>query len=230
MQSYLYLSYCSLVDFSRRAASTSRKTDKTPTLLKTEDAPQDQLMSEVNRFARVNSMRAKMDLKFEDNSFAQFGSKEVYRAGRRRDRRSASGKYSAESSGSDHQIRRRPDDVGRREVSASRFCRTAAAGNIRNLLRARTTPIIQNCKRALNQRRTAMARSKSKTSTLLPIFARSILPMRCSFARPTTRMFIRKARSFRSKKIKPSLESRRCEGSDAGYYLLDEFARERAVS
>jgi hypothetical protein len=28
----------------------------------------------------VNSLRAKMDLKFEDNSFAQFGSKEVYRA------------------------------------------------------------------------------------------------------------------------------------------------------
>jgi hypothetical protein len=37
------------------------------------------LMNEVNRFARVNSMRAKMDLKFEDNSFAQFGSKEEYR-------------------------------------------------------------------------------------------------------------------------------------------------------
>ncbi|MBC7898652.1 MAG: hypothetical protein H7070_01245 [Saprospiraceae bacterium] len=53
---------------------------KTPTLLKTENAAQAQLMSEVNRFARVASMRAKMDLKFEDNSFAQFGSKEVYRS------------------------------------------------------------------------------------------------------------------------------------------------------
>src|SRR5436190_1898972 len=52
----------------------------TPTLLKTEDATQAELMNEVNRFARVNSMRAKMDLRFEDNSFAQFGSKEVYRA------------------------------------------------------------------------------------------------------------------------------------------------------
>lgn len=52
----------------------------TPTLLKNENATQAQLMNEVNRFARVNSMRAKMDLKFEDNSFAQFGSKEVYRA------------------------------------------------------------------------------------------------------------------------------------------------------
>ena len=58
-------------------ASTDRPT---PTLLATEDASQDQLISEVNRFARVGSMRAKMDLKFEDNSFAQFGSKEVYRS------------------------------------------------------------------------------------------------------------------------------------------------------
>ncbi len=56
------------------------KTDKkTPTLLKTENAPQQTLMNEVNRFAKVNSMRAKMYLKFEDTSFAEFGSKEVYR-------------------------------------------------------------------------------------------------------------------------------------------------------
>ncbi|MCV5926828.1 hypothetical protein OFO11_33555, partial [Escherichia coli] len=37
-------------------------------------------MAEVNRFAAVSSLRAKMDLKFEDNSFAQFGSKEIYRS------------------------------------------------------------------------------------------------------------------------------------------------------
>lgn len=56
------------------------KTDKkTPTLLKTENAGQQTLIDEVNRFARVTSMRAKMYLKFEDNSFAEFGSKEVYR-------------------------------------------------------------------------------------------------------------------------------------------------------
>ena len=54
--------------------------DKTATLLKTEVATQAELINEVNRFARVGSMRAKMDLKFEDNSFAQFGSKEVYRS------------------------------------------------------------------------------------------------------------------------------------------------------
>jgi hypothetical protein len=53
--------------------------DTTPRLLKTENASAADLMKEVNRFARVNSMRAKMDLKFEDNSFAEFGSKEVYR-------------------------------------------------------------------------------------------------------------------------------------------------------
>jgi hypothetical protein len=57
-----------------------KKESKTAILLKTEDATQAQLMDEVNRFARVASMRAKMDLKFEDNSFAQFGSKEVYRS------------------------------------------------------------------------------------------------------------------------------------------------------
>src|SRR4051812_36896255 len=57
-----------------------KKESKTPTLLKAEDALQADLMNEVNRFAKVNSLRAKMDLKFEDNSFAQFGSKEVYRS------------------------------------------------------------------------------------------------------------------------------------------------------
>lgn len=57
-----------------------RDNQSTPTLLKTEEATHAQLMAEVNRFARVASMRAKMDLKFEDNSFAQFGSKEVYRS------------------------------------------------------------------------------------------------------------------------------------------------------
>jgi hypothetical protein len=66
----LFLSGCNIV----------KKESKTPTLLKAEEATQAELMNEVNRFARVNSMRAKMDLKFEDNSFAQFGSKEVYRS------------------------------------------------------------------------------------------------------------------------------------------------------
>ena len=48
-------------------------------LLKTENANQAELENEVNRFARVNSMRAKMDLKFEDNSFAELGLAEKYK-------------------------------------------------------------------------------------------------------------------------------------------------------
>ena len=66
----LFVSGCNVV----------KKESGTPTLLKTENATQAELMTEVNRFASVKSMRAKMDLKFEDNSFAQFGSKEVYRS------------------------------------------------------------------------------------------------------------------------------------------------------
>lgn len=77
LRSYLLLFILSAIFLS---GCIRVKTDqKTPTLLKTENATQQQLMDEVNRFARVGSMRAKMDLKFEDNSFAQFGSKEVYR-------------------------------------------------------------------------------------------------------------------------------------------------------
>jgi hypothetical protein len=53
--------------------------DTTPRLLKTESSTSQDLKAEVNRFASVTSMRAKMYLKFEDNSFAEFGNKEVYR-------------------------------------------------------------------------------------------------------------------------------------------------------
>lgn len=49
-------------------------------LLETTDASQEQLVAEVNRYARVNSMRAKMDLKFEDNSFAEIGIAEKYKS------------------------------------------------------------------------------------------------------------------------------------------------------
>ncbi len=51
----------------------------TPKLLKTENAAPSELVNEVNRFARVGSMRAKMDLKFEDNSFAESGIAEKYK-------------------------------------------------------------------------------------------------------------------------------------------------------
>jgi hypothetical protein len=77
-RSYILLLAAFLIFFS--GCNIVKKEDKTPTLLKTETASQTELVKEVNRFASVKSMRAKMDLKFEDNSFAQFGSKEVYRS------------------------------------------------------------------------------------------------------------------------------------------------------
>ena len=56
------------------------KTDRqTAKLLKTEDTTQAELLKEVNRFAKVTSLHAKIDIKFEDNSFAVLGTKEVYR-------------------------------------------------------------------------------------------------------------------------------------------------------
>ena len=48
-------------------------------LLETKDATQEQLLAEINRYARVNSMRAKIDLKIEDNSFADVGIAEKYK-------------------------------------------------------------------------------------------------------------------------------------------------------
>lgn len=48
-------------------------------MLKTVSAIQPELLSEINRFARVNSMRAKIDLKFEDNSYAELGIAEKYK-------------------------------------------------------------------------------------------------------------------------------------------------------
>jgi hypothetical protein len=73
---YLLILLVAAAAFSGCSIKTN---DPTPRLLKTEQAATSDLKNEVNRFARVNSMRAKMDLKFEDNSFAEFGSKEVYR-------------------------------------------------------------------------------------------------------------------------------------------------------
>ena len=49
-------------------------------LLKAENAAQADLEKEVNRLARIDSMRAKMDLRFEDNSYAEIGLAEKYKA------------------------------------------------------------------------------------------------------------------------------------------------------
>ncbi len=68
----------SFVLFSSGCISIKTK-DTRPTLLKVEDAPQTLLLEQVSYFARVNSMRAKMDLKFEDNSYAELGIAEKYK-------------------------------------------------------------------------------------------------------------------------------------------------------
>lgn len=52
---------------------------QSPTLLKTENATQEQLIEKVNNLAQVNSMYAKMDLKLEDNSYAELGIAEKYK-------------------------------------------------------------------------------------------------------------------------------------------------------
>lgn len=57
-----------------------KQSSDTPRLLKAEDSTRAEMLAEVNRFARVGSLRAKMYMKFEDNSFAEFGNKEVYRS------------------------------------------------------------------------------------------------------------------------------------------------------
>jgi hypothetical protein len=62
------------------SALSPKVKDKAATLLKTENATQAQLVSVVDRFARVNSMRAKMDLKIEDNSYAEVGLAEKYKS------------------------------------------------------------------------------------------------------------------------------------------------------
>lgn len=51
----------------------------TALLLDTSNATKQQLISQVNGFAKVGSMRAKMDLEFEDNSFGKQGIAEKYK-------------------------------------------------------------------------------------------------------------------------------------------------------
>ncbi len=65
--------------FSGCGSFVKTKDNSRATLLKSENATEADLLAEVSRYARVNSMRAKMDLKFEDNSFAELGIAEKYR-------------------------------------------------------------------------------------------------------------------------------------------------------
>jgi hypothetical protein len=60
------------------ACNFAKKKDDTPVLLKTETATKEEIIAEVDRFSNISSLRAKIDLKFEDNSYEQLGNKEVY--------------------------------------------------------------------------------------------------------------------------------------------------------
>lgn len=52
---------------------------QSPTLLKTEIASKEFMISQINNLAKVNSMYAKIDLKFIDNSFAEVGLEEKFK-------------------------------------------------------------------------------------------------------------------------------------------------------
>ncbi len=76
---FAFIFVLSAVFFSGCGSFVKTKDNKRATLLKSENATETELLSELNRYAQVNSMRAKMDLKFEDNSFAELGIAEKYR-------------------------------------------------------------------------------------------------------------------------------------------------------
>jgi hypothetical protein len=61
------------------ASLVKQKDVNRPVLLKSESASMAELRREVDRYAGFDSIRAKMDLKFEDNSFADIGVAEKYR-------------------------------------------------------------------------------------------------------------------------------------------------------
>src|SRR5256885_5729182 len=52
---------------------------KVPALLPTQNATTAQLISEINRMAAVRSIRGKVDIQFEDTSFAESGIADKYR-------------------------------------------------------------------------------------------------------------------------------------------------------
>lgn len=70
--STVFLSGCGLLSPSKKS--------KTAILLTTKNATTAELIAKINHLAQVNSMRAKMDLKFEDNSYAEMGIAEKYKS------------------------------------------------------------------------------------------------------------------------------------------------------
>jgi hypothetical protein len=78
---YKIIAVCLLLLTSLAAkCNTVKSSQKSATLLGAVEASQADLETQVNYLAKMDSMRAKMYLKFEDNSYAEFGSAEVYRS------------------------------------------------------------------------------------------------------------------------------------------------------
>lgn len=80
LQLFLIISIVSTVFLSGCSIFNVKKTSKTAALLQTTNATQAELLEKINHLAQVGSMRAKMDLKFEDNSFAEMGIAEKYKS------------------------------------------------------------------------------------------------------------------------------------------------------
>lgn len=76
-QLFLFITF---IFFLSGCSGLVKTKSETARLLETRKATKEQLIGEVNRFAKVNSIRAKMDLKFENNSYAEQGITEKYRS------------------------------------------------------------------------------------------------------------------------------------------------------
>ncbi len=76
---YLFLLASAIIFLNGCGVFSPKTKVSTVTLLKSVDAAQPRLIEQINSFARISSMRAKMDLKFEDNSFAELGIAEKYK-------------------------------------------------------------------------------------------------------------------------------------------------------
>jgi hypothetical protein len=76
---YLFLLAAAILFFNGCGVFSPKTKVSTVTLLKSVDAAQPQLVEQINHLAKINSMRAKMDLKFEDNSYAELGIAEKYK-------------------------------------------------------------------------------------------------------------------------------------------------------
>lgn len=81
VKSYLFLLVFGVVLTTVGCGVLSPKTlNKVPVTLSVESADKEKLFAEINRFAEVKAISGKIDVKFEDNSFAESGISEKYKS------------------------------------------------------------------------------------------------------------------------------------------------------